>query len=444
MLCRSLRRAVAFTVFALGIVACAKSGSSPNESTSDDAGGGGGGSGGGADATSPGNSSPGGDDGGGGPLTVIDSGNGGDACQHLDVMFAPKIPLVFVLADRSGSMFTQMPVDGGGTSDEWTPLRAATLAVIQSLQAQVAFGFGAYTGINPNTMPNKCPILDSVPIALNNYAPIATLYNMLGMPTFKAETPGQKSLDFVAQLLVQTAAAQADAGSGSQPGGKYILYVTDGETDFCDDGNPVCPADAVTAEIEKLFTQGIQTLILGIGSNQSNISVPVLQGFANAGAGLPALAPPGSAQGAPLSPTDIYNQCNSVTGWNQLLTAAGLGAGQALGTYAAAGTSVTNATVYSPEATNVTDLTNKIASALSTVKSCSFDLQGKIKVDLPNAGKGHVSIDGTAVPYDAANGWTMTSGTQLDLVGSACDAWRKSGKDISFDFPCEIIIMIAK
>jgi hypothetical protein len=445
MLCRSIRGSLALTVSALSIVACAKSGSTSADPGSMQGGSGSSsGSGAGADATTPGDSVPGGDDSGGGPLTVPDSGNSGDACQHLDVTFAPKIPLVFVLADRSGSIFAQMPVDGGGTSDEWTPLRTATLAVIQSLQAQVAFGFGAYTGINPNTTPNMCPIFDSVPIALNNYSPIQTLYSALGQPMFKAETPGQKSLDRAAQLLVQAAAAQADAGAGGQPGGKYILYVTDGETDFCDDGNPVCPADAVTAEIEKLSMQGIQTLILGVGSNLSNISVPVLQGFANAGAGLPALAPPGSAQGAPLSPTDIYNQCNSVTGWNQLFMAAGLQAGQALGTYAAAGAPVTNATVYSPESTNVVDLTSKISSALMTVKSCSFDLQGKIKVDLPNAGKGHVSIDGTSVPYDATNGWTMASPTQLDLVGTSCQAWRTSGKDISFDFPCEIIIMIAK
>jgi hypothetical protein len=335
-------------------------------------------------------------------------------------------------------MFLQIATSDGGTTDEWTPLRSATLAVIQGLESQVAFGFGAYTGINPNTTANMCPILDTVPIAINNYRAIANVYTSLGQPTFKAETPAQRTLELVAQALTQAATA-GDAGGG-QPGGKYILFVTDGETDFCDDPNPLCPADAVIAELQKLYTQGIQTFILGIGSTLTNISAAVLQDFANAGAGIASFAPPSSAQGPPLSPTDLYNQCNGVTGWHDLFTSAGRAPGQALGTYAAQGSPVKNATLYTPDATNVMDLTSKFAAALSGVKSCAFDLQGKIKVDLPNAGKGRVTIDGNAVPYDAANGWSMRSETQLDLAGTSCQRWRTSGTTISFDFPCSIII----
>jgi hypothetical protein len=293
-----------------------------------------------------------------------------------------------------------------------------------------------------------CPIFDTLPIALNNYTPIETLYNTLGQPMFKAETPAQMTLETVAQAVTQaaaaqTAASQMDAGIAA-PGGKYILFVTDGETDFCDDGNAVCPADAVIAEIQKLYGQGIETIVLAISSNVSNISVPVLQGFANAGAGIAPLAPPGSATGPPLSPTDIYNQCNGVPGWNKLFTAAGLTMGQALGPYNAPDSSVANAPLFSPDATNVTDLTSKIAAALSTVKSCSFDLQGKIKVDLPHASSGKVAIDGAPVPFDATNGWTMTTATQLDLVGTACQAWRDKWMKIDFQFPCQIIISVAK
>jgi hypothetical protein len=435
-----IRRSIPFIVSGICIVACATSGESPGGPP-----GGvnvGGSSGGGGDSSVPsGDGSSG--------VVIHDGGAGtGDACQQLDVQFARKIPFVYVLVDRSGSMFQLSTTADGGQSDEWSPLRTATLAVIQSLQGEVAFGFGAYTGINPNTTANMCPILVTVPIALNNYSAISAVYTPLGQPAFKAETPAQLSLDSVAQSLTQAAAQAADGGAGlvtdagaGQPGGKYILFVTDGETDFCDDGNAVCPADAVIAELQKLSGQGITTLVLGVGSNLSAISVPVLQSFANAGAGVPALAPPNGAQGAPLMPTDIYNQCSSVAGWNQLFTAAGHQSGQALATYAAAGTAINNATLYSPVATDVTDLTSKLAAALSGVKSCSFDLQGKIKVDLPNAGQGRVIIDGTAIPFDATNGWTMTTATQLDLVGSACDRWRATGMDIQFDFPCGILIV---
>jgi hypothetical protein len=442
---RVIRHSSAALVAALAIGACAKSGSSPSPGDTPSPGsefalggsGGGGGSGAPAGTASPGASK------GGGSLVVSDASAAvtGDACQHFDVQFLPKIPLVFVLADQSGSEFDTIKGADGGNTDEFDPMRTATLAVVQSLQSEVAFGFGAYTGINPNTTPNMCPILPTVPIALDNYAAIATLYNSITPPTFKAETPAQMSLEKVSQILLQTAASQSDAG-GAQPGGKYILFVTDSETDFCDDGDAVCPADAVIAEIEKLYGEGIQTLILGIGSSLTSISGPVLQSFANAGAGVTPLAPPNTAAGPPLMASDIYDQCQGVPGWKALFTAAGLATEQALGTYAPPDAGVMNAPLYSPDITNVADLTTKISAALATVKSCSFDLQGKIKVDLANAGKGQVSIDGVAVPYDSTNGWTMTTATQLDFVGTACQEWRTTGMNVGFNFPCDIIISV--
>jgi hypothetical protein len=413
-------------------VACASTGKTSALGDSVDGGNGGGF----GDPTADGAPATSGDDGTTGTFGGSDASVSGDACQHLAVQFTPKVPLVYVLADRSGSMFTQVVGADGGATDEWTSLRTAALAVVQGLDSQVAFGFGAYTGINPSTTAAMCPILDEVPIATNNYSAIATLYDSLGKGNFKAETPAQQSLEKVAQSLTQAASQPI---GGGQPGGKYILFVTDSETDFCDDGNPVCPADAVIAELQKLSTQGIQTLILGVHSNVSNISAAVLQSFANAGAGLPALAPPNGAQSAPLLPADINSQCSGVAGWKQLFTAAGLQAGQALGTYAAPGGTATNATLYAPDATNVADLTTKIGDALKTVKSCSFDLQGKIKVDLTQASRGRVSIDGMPVPYDATNGWTMATATQLALQGTSCQQWRTAGMNISFDFPCDVI-----
>ena len=435
----------------LSITACAKSGgSAPSGESSPGSGfpaatssGGAGGGTGGASGGPGGSSTPGGSQGGGGIVILDANPLMGDACQHFDVQFLPEIPLVFVLADQSGSEFNTIKGSDGGNTDEFNPMRQATLAVVQSLQSQVAFGFGAYTGINPSTTPGMCPIMKPVPVTLNNYSAIAANYNAITPPMFKAETPAQLSLEIVSQLLLQAAATQADAG-GAQPGGKYILFVTDSETDFCDDGNAVCPADAVIAEIEKLYGEGIQTLILGINSTLTSISGPVLQSFANAGVGIPPLAPPNGAAGPPLMASDIYNQCQGVPGWKTLFTAAGLTTGQALGTYAGPDAAVNNATVYSPDVANVADLTTKISAALATVKSCAFDLQGKIKVDLANAGRGAVSIDGKAVPYDPNNGWTMSSATELDFVGSACQEWRATGMNVSFNFPCDIIIQVAK
>jgi hypothetical protein len=84
------------------------------------------------------------DSGGFGNLGDDGSSSGQDGCPHYAVTFVPKIPIVYVLADRSGSEFT-------GTTPEWVPLRTATLSVIQSLQTEVAFGFGAYTRLREPT-----------------------------------------------------------------------------------------------------------------------------------------------------------------------------------------------------------------------------------------------------------------------------------------------------
>jgi hypothetical protein len=355
-----------------------------------------------------------------------DAGMDADACQKLTVQFIPKVPLVYVLVDQSGSMFDSMA---------WDPLRTSVLGVIQTLQAQVSFGFSAFSGIAGGAAGN-CPIMNSVPVALNNYAMIQGLYSTLEKPTYKAETPTALEMGVAGDALVTAAAALPDAGN------KYILFVTDGEPDFCDDGNAVCPVDSVVAELQKLGPMGIQTFVLGIKSVDSSISGASLQAFANAGSGV-AVAAPLSGTTA-LAPKDIYDQCQGVPGWKSFFTTAGLSPEQALGTYAAAGTAITNAPLYNPDATDQAALAAAISSALSTVKSCSFDLQGKIKVDLPHAAEGSVIIDGTPIPYDATgtSGWTMATPTELDLVGAACDTWRTTGTNIDFDFPCDAIVIV--
>jgi hypothetical protein len=54
-----------------------------------------------------------------------------------------------------------------------------------------------------------------------------------------------------------------------------------------------------------------------------------------------------------------------------------------------------------------------------------------------------IKIDGKVIPLDATstNGWNMSTPTQLELHGTACDAWRNpTAKDIDFGFPCDIIV----
>src|SRR5262245_14674876 len=99
-------------------------------------------------------------------------GSGGarpGACQEHMVTWTPKTPTVFVLVDRSGSMFTPLPETG---QNAWKPLKDAVLQIIRSKQAEVRFGFGAFTG----EVGQTCPMFDQVAASLDNYDAIAAVY----------------------------------------------------------------------------------------------------------------------------------------------------------------------------------------------------------------------------------------------------------------------------
>jgi hypothetical protein len=341
-------------------------------------------------------------------------------CQTAQYKFEPKIPTIYVLVDRSGSEFT------GDTTGIFFTLRAAALQVIQQLQGEVRFGLGVFTG-QTGVM---CPMFTTVATDINNYTKIAAAYNALGRPQFKAETPAAQVFESVKTTLLADTA----------PGQKYVLFVTDTETDYCDDGSPLCPLDSVTYRIQDLYAAGIGTFIVGLPSDASMYSMVALQGFANAGVGMPVGAPVQGTQ--TLSPADIANQCQGSTAWRAIWTAAGRTTGAATATYAATGGT---AKVYTPDPMNQTALVNAISSVVAGVKSCTFDLGdvgGKsIKVDMTKLSQAHVLIEGTEVAQNATNGWSMASATQLVLNGTACTNWRMpNADDIDFQFPCSTII----
>jgi hypothetical protein len=350
-------------------------------------------------------------------------------CQQAARTFVPQIPTVFILVDRSGSMFDENPPGSG--LNAWGSLRRGVLQVVTELQAVVRFGFGAFSGQGAT-----CPDMPSTSLGLDNAPAIALLYDSLERSNFK-DTPTMLALSAVADRL----------WSDPTPGAKYVLFVTDGEPDYCDDGNPLCPPDSVVGRLQKMAlgvdargvqNEPIQTLVFGIDSPLSTISPEVLSAFANAGAGQPV-----AALGA--TTTGIYDQCNGVPGWSADFATTGKTAvrGASIGDYAAAGG---NATVYRPDPNDQAELITQIRAALAGVKSCAFDLGGdgvQVDVSRPDLGAlAHVTIDGVDVPYDAANGWRMLSGTTVQLEGTACANWRVPGEtSIAFDFPCDVIVI---
>jgi hypothetical protein len=384
-----------------------------------------------------------GEGGGGGDVFIEpDAGFNPDAmaCQTKSVAFTPTQPTVFVLVDQSGSEFTN------ATTGTFFTLRTAVLQVIQNLQGTVRFGVGAFTG-DQGTSPKMCPIWTTVAPALNNYAAINTVYSGLGQPSFKAETPAVQVIPLIQQTLA----------SDTTNGPKFILFATDSETDFCDDGDPDCPADAVTYELQSLY-QGtplqtlpaappsIGTLVIGLAYTGNNIAGAVLQNFANAGAGMPVALPTGNGTTTTMQ---LYYACNGQGmnagnySWPNLYTAAGHAAADltSIATYTAAGGT---APVYTPSGADTQSLITQISAALDTIPpSCTFDLT-TFKIDLTRLSEAGVLINGALIPLDPnnINGWDMVSPTELQLFGSACQTLQTPNADekITFDFPCDIVI----
>jgi hypothetical protein len=83
-------------------------------------------------------------------------------------------------------------------------------------------------------------------------------------------------------------------------------------------------------------------------------------------------------------------------------------------------------------------LRDAIASILSGVRSCTFTLKQPVR-----AGKeatGTVLLDGAAVEFGSADGWTLTNGTDIQLQGGACAELQSDVSNVEIFFPCESYI----
>lgn len=392
-------------------------------------------------APTDGGASSGGRVGTGGAPT--DGGPPSDAsCAVGSYTFTARAPTVHLLVDRSMSMFDCIATAGmvepsctNPADTVWARLRDSALMVVSALQTQVRFGFTAFTGTNP-ARGGTCPLLTTVAASLGNHAAIAAAYNGLAPPPStteagqKFEGPARQALDLVgAQLLADPMAAD-----------KNILFITDGEPDYCDDGNVLCPPDSVVGGLQGLKANGITTIVMGLKHPASTLAPAILQSFANAGAGEPTLAP--------LAPnTDaysFYDQCMGVAGWRMdaIATNKPFMRGLTVGTYAMmAGPTQP----YMPDGTNQAMIESSLSRAVSAVKSCTFDLRGDggaaVKIDSTKSAGARVVVNGSAVSQDATNGWSLASATQVVLNGSSCAAWRMPGATtIDFQFPCQAIV----
>ncbi len=326
-------------------------------------------------------------------------GMGGDPnepCIDVDVDFDPQIPAVVLLIDQSASMNegdgfgaavddaidagTYEPWDCDSSYDwRWNVVRNVLLhpetGVVAPLEDRIRFGLSLYSSNNGG---ENCPLLTTVDLALNNQE--AMLSEFVCDDTV-SDTPTRESLTATAEALALEEVS----------GDKVIVLATDGAPDNCTcynwegDGVPApdgCDEEAklqeqadVVAEAARIHDE------LGIVVHVVDVSSP--------------------------SQTDLRAHLTDV---------AAAGGGDLF------------------DGTDPGGLAEAFSTITEEAQSCAIDLNGSIAAGKESSGT--VLLDGEELELDGADGWTVNSPTQIELLGQACEATKSGQATIDITFPC--------
>ncbi len=234
---------------------------------------------------------------GGTGLATEGNAEGDSGCADVQVTVEPEIPTIVVLVDQSGSMTS----DFGGGMDRWESLYSSLMdpatGVVMPLQSEIRFGLTLYTSEDGFDGP-RCPMLESVPPALDNYAAMDAVY---GPALPNDETPTGESVAGVAATLDVFA----------EPGPKAIVLATDGLPDTCAEPNPQNGQPMAVAAVQDAFNLGIKTFALSVGDE---VGEAQLQEVANAGIGLPPAGPMNAPFWIALDAADLADAFDEIVG----------------------------------------------------------------------------------------------------------------------------------
>jgi hypothetical protein len=304
----------------------------------------------------------------------------GDGCVNLTVGFEGKTPTVLLLVDNSGSMNEHYPRNNSPDT-RFSLLHGALMnnmtGAVKLMESTVRMGLALYSS-NGGSAGGMCPMLTQVPIALNNYNAIEAVY---GASKPDHDTPTGPSIDEVVKILAK------------EPDPKYILLVTDGLPDTCQDPNPgdnaaqMAANDITVKAAQAAFSAGIRLFIMGVSAD---IAPAHLQAMANAGAGL---------------------------------DPATMGA---------------MAAKYYVAADNEAALAMQLTGILGSVRNCVFQLGGTVQAG--REGDGVVTLDGMRLTLNDPNGFKLTNmGSVIEFQGTACEKIKTDSKGLSLSFPCDAI-----
>lgn len=330
-------------------------------------------------------------------ITISTGGTGstrreGDGeCPDLTVEFSSPVPSVMLLVDRSSSMFENQ---FSASATRWDATKGALVgpaSAIERFEDSVNFGFAAYTGTYQG-----CPLMDVVAPEKSNFQGIAEAYDAASA-NVGGDTPTGDAVTAVVEQLL--------AG----PAPRYLILATDGEPDTCQRENPQCGQDDSIAAIQAAFAAGVQTFVIGIGSDVGDRH---LQDIANAG------------RGAPVMPL-AHNPPDKFV-WD-CLDQGHVDLSSLQGAYAEVGGDEPYYTPDTPEA-----LGEVIEGLIGGIRSCTFDLAGSVaSADAPS---GSVTLGGERLVY--GSDWTMPDEKTVMLQGEACDSLQTLDGLLDIDFPC--------
>lgn len=326
-----------------------------------------------------------------------DSSAMGEDCPRIIVDLDNQTPTVMLLIDRSGSMNTND--FGPQNQDRWEAMTEAVVGasgIVSTEQSEVIFGAAIYDD------GSGCPALETVDPALNNLGAVQGLMD----EGVRGGTPTGESVDAYVNSF--------DLSEGAP----VLVLATDGAPDYCANSqanDPVCPGGGNNcdnsekaidqAELEKAmqmsrdavkraYDKGVRTFVLGVAGNSSDDDA--------------------------ISPQVFRDHLDEL---------ARIGAGQDQNSGAASAFS----------ATNPQELAAAFSTIVGTVRSCSFDIDGK--VDLARAGEGTVTLNGTPLTHNTD--WRLNSETTMELLGDACETFKTDNAPIlDANFPCGTVIPI--
>jgi hypothetical protein len=165
------------------------------------------------------------------------------------------------------------------------------------------------------------------------------------------------------------------------PGRKYILLATDGEPDTCAVPNPSEGQPEAVAAAQAAFAAGIETFVISVGAD---VSQAHLQDMANAGQGVQ----PGDPD------AQFYLALDQAA------------------------------------------LVDAFGDILAGVRSCQLDLDAPLTD--ADAASCSVEVNGTVVPLGDPNGWQLNTPTEVELLGTACDALQTGTSSVQMECACGV------